>query len=326
MRVVVTGGGGFVGKALCYALLNRGYKITSISRKTYSELEKRGIKCVTADLSKDKKQILNALDGASVVFHIAAKVEMWGKYEDFYQANVIATENIIDCSKKCSVQRLIYCSSPSVVADGNNLCGINESYPYPKKFETYYSKTKALAEQAVLAANSDLLWTIALRPHLIWGEGDNNLVPTIINRAKQGRLFQIGDGLNKIDVTYIDDCIQAHIAAFCALESNPKCRGKAYFISQGEPVNMWAWINDILVRNKLPPISKKLPKSLGMFIASLSELAHNILPWHPEPLLTKFLLSEMTTSHYFDISNAKKELGYNPKWTVKEAMDRVFGK
>ena len=323
-KYVVTGGGGFVGSAIVRALLKEGHEVIAIARGHYPELESIGAKTRRLDLTKEAFRLEEIFQNTDAVFHVAAKVDMWGDYQSFYEANVLATRSVVAACIASGVQRLIYTSSPSVIADGRDLNGIDESYPYPQKYLANYPKTKAQAEREVLAANSNKLWTIALRPHLIWGPGDNHLVPTIIERARLGKLIRVGDGKNLIDVSYIDDCVQAHLDALKALDANPSSRGKAYFISQGEPVNMWQWIDEILVLNGIEKIKKNIPSKLAYFLAWVLECISQIRPGKPEPLLTRFLVKEMYTSHYFDISAAKKELGYLPKYSIKEAMEVTF--
>lgn len=310
--MAITGGGGFVGKALIRALRGYGVGVVSVSRGNYPELQQIGVNCVNADISKDTASLTEAFRGADCVFHVASKVAMWGRFEDFYQTNVVGTQNVIAACRAAGVPNLVYTSSPSVIASGADLKGVNETVPYPTRFKAFYPKTKALAEQTVLASNSPELRTIALRPHLIWGPGDTNLIPTIVNRARAGKLVQVGRGENLVDTTYIEDCVAAHLLAYAALENNSRSRGRAYFISQGAPVNLWEWIGEILEFYKIEPIKKKVPVAIAQFLAGGMELISLIRPGMPEPRFTRFLVSEMATDHYFDISNARTDLGYEP--------------
>jgi len=248
---------------------------------------------------------------------------MWGRYEDFFAANVLATRHVITVCRREGIRRLIFTSSPSVIADGSDLCGVDESYPYPVHYEAFYPETKAIAEREVLAATD--LWTVALRPHLIWGPGDTNLLPTIVERARAGRLIQIGDGSNRVDITYIDDCVSAHVCALEALERDPLCRGRAYFISQGEPVELWRWVNEVLAANGLPPVSRRISRRVATGIASVAEFVARLRGGGKEPFLTRFLVGEMSTSHYFDISAAQRLLGYTPHFSVAAGMAETFG-
>lgn len=308
---VVTGGGGFLGRALCSRLIGLGSTVTSIARGDYPELREMGVKTVQLDIASDLERLKDVIRGARCVFHVAAKVTMWGPYEGFYKTNVLGTRTLIQACREVGVRNLVFTSSPSVVASGKDLCGVDESIPYPKKFHAYYPQTKALAEQEVLAANSSSLATIALRPHLIFGPGDTSLEALVVKRAKQGRLVRIGDGQNLADFSYIEDCVSAHILAAEALEGNPACRGKVYFISQGVPVKLWDWIDAALRRNGLPPVKRSVPKFIACLAGSALETLARILPI--DPPFTRFLAEEMATSHYFNISAAKRDLGYEPQ-------------
>ncbi|MCB0317478.1 MAG: NAD-dependent epimerase/dehydratase family protein [Bdellovibrionales bacterium] len=324
-KYVITGGAGFVGRSIAEYLLKQGHEVASVSRGVYPELEKIGIQTFSVDISDDSEQLKQIFSRTEAVFHVASKVDMWGSHEDFYRTNVLGTLNVIEACKQVGVRKLIYTSSPSVVAHDVDLNNINEDYPYPEKHDAYYPETKAIAEKKVLHENSNRLYTIALRPHLIWGPGDTSLIPAILERASKGRLVQVGNGENIVDVCFIEDCVQAHILAEKALDINPSSRGKAYFISQGEPVKLWPWINEILKRNQLKPITRKVSKRVAMFLAQIFELVSSIRPSFPEPMFTKFLVSEMSTNHYFDISAAESDLGYKPKYSIAEAMEKTFG-
>ena len=312
MKVLVTGVSGFVAQALALELHNQGYEVTGTSRSPVI----LPFPVIQIDLSKND---LN-LDGFEAVFHVASKVAMWGNFDEFYHANVVATEKLIAACK--TVKYFIYTSSPSVIAGGTNLCNVNESILYPKKYLANYPKTKAIAEKYVLESNNEKLYTVSLRPHLIFGKGDRNFVPTILSRARSNRLVQVGDGNNKVDVCYIKDCVTAHILALKALIANPDSRGKAYFISQGEPVKLFSWINQVLKLNNIAPIKKKISFKFAFCLASVLEFFAKFTS--KEPLLTKFLVEEMATDHYFDISAAKRDLGYSPRYTVEQAMAETF--
>lgn len=327
----VIGGAGFVGKALAKALRAAGHSVISISRGAYPELEALGIQCVRADIGEEGESWWQALAGCDGVFHTAAKVDMWGGYDGFFKANVLGTRNVLEACRRSGVKRLVFTSSPSVVHDGTDLCGIDESYPYPEHFEAFYPMTKAQAEREVRQADSpDGLRTVALRPHLIWGPGDTHFVPTILERARTGRLRRIGSGENLVDVTFIDDCVHAHLCAMRTLETEPdRAGGKAYFISQGDPVKMWQWIDQVLQANGLEPVKRTLSKRMAMVVACVMEGFSRLLRLigiEFRPLLTRFLVSEMATSHYFSIANAKRDLGYVPSRSVSEALKSTFDK
>jgi nucleoside-diphosphate-sugar epimerase len=324
MKCLVTGGGGFVGSALCRALKTKGYEVLALGRRQYPALQALGIETIQHDLSTDPERLVSLAKGIDVVFHTAAHVKMWGRYDEFVQGNVTATRYVIDACRRAGVERLVYTSSPSVIADGTNLRGINEKYPYPLHHDAYYPMTKAIAEREVLQANSSKLSTISLRPHLIFGPGDTNFVPTILQRAASGRLVQVGGGLNQVDLTYIDDCVAAHLLAAEALLNRASSRGRAYFISQGTPVSLWEWIGKVLEYHHLPPVGRKVSTTVANTAAFGVELVWRLLGIRSEPPLTRFLASEMATDHYFDITAAREELRFSPSCSVWEATERSF--
>jgi nucleoside-diphosphate-sugar epimerase len=322
-KFLVTGGGGFLGSAICAALKGAGHEVYAICRGSYPELESAGIKIIRHDLENEIPAQVGAL-GIAGVFHTASKVEMWGRYESFYRTNVIGTQNLIKFCKKYGINRLVYTSSPSVIADDSDASGIDESYPYPNNHLAHYPATKALAEKEVLSANSESLATIALRPHLIWGPGDRHLVPTILKRAKVGRLVRVGLGKNKVDTSFVEDCVAAHLCAMDALKNNSRCHGKAYFISQGEPVYLWEWIDKILVLNGLSKVSRSIPAGLAKSLGRICEVLVRCLPGKREPFLTRFLASQMSRDHYFNISAAARDLGYKPRYSIDQALTATF--
>jgi nucleoside-diphosphate-sugar epimerase len=323
-KFLVTGGGGFLGQALCNSLRARGDEVYALCRGSYPELEANGVKIIRHDIQNPLPQSLADMKFEGV-FHVASKVEMWGPYESFFKTNVLGTRNVIEFCKNAGISRLVYTSSPSVIADDSDTAGIDESYPYPKAHLAPYPATKALAEQEVLGAYSDKLFTIALRPHLIWGPGDRHLVPTVVSRAKAGRLVQVGDGKNLVDTSFIEDCVSAHLKAMTALLVNPRCRGRAYFISQGEPVSLWGWINRILELNRMPKVSRRISYSFARFLGLLCEIGVRIMPGNKEPFLTRFLASQMSRDHYFNIKAARRDLGYEPKYSIEAALQKTFG-
>jgi nucleoside-diphosphate-sugar epimerase len=327
---VVTGGGGFVGHALCRALRREGHTVIALARGTYPELAALGVRSVRVDIGQERDAAgaswWELFKGAAGVFHTAAKVDMWGRYEDFFATNVQGTRNIIAACQRAGVPALVFTSSPSVVHDGSDLRGVDESYPYPQHFDALYPQTKAQAEQEVCAASGvHGVHTVALRPHLIWGPGDTNLIPTVLARARAGRLMRIGDGENLVDLTYIDDCVSAHLAAMRALEERPaQVGGRVYFISQGEPVRLWWWIDEVLKVYGVPPVSRSIGARAALLLARVLEVGASLLRRcgvQCKPLLTPFLVSEMYTSHYFSIERARTELGYQPRFSIAQGLE-----
>lgn len=319
-RVLVTGGGGFLGSAIVKRLVKRGDRVISFSRGFYPELAKMGVEQIQGNIS-DAAAVQQACRKADLVFHVAAKPGVWGNYATYYRTNVLGTRNVIDACKQHHVSGLVYTSSPSVVFDGTDMEGVNESVPYPEKYLAHYPKTKAMAEQMVTAAAAEGLKTVILRPHLIWGPNDNHLVPRIIERAN--RLVKVGNGRNLVDTIYIDNAADAHIRAADQLEQCHHLSGKVYFISQDEPVPLWDMVNNILSAAGLFPVQRSISRNTAWMIGAVLEFVYKAFKIPGEPRMTRFLADELSTAHWFDISAAKKDLGYEPKISIEEGLSRL---
>lgn len=332
MHALVTGGGGFLGRYIIEALLARGDRVRSFGRGAYPKLEAAGVEVVRGDL-RDNAAVAAACTGIDRLFHAAALPGI-GLDRDAYEAvNQRGTELLLSNARHCGVKCFVYTSSPSVVFAGVDQCGVNESAPYEFGWmdanRAFYSYTKACAEQAVLAANSDELRTCALRPHLIWGPGDTHLIPRLVTRARTGRLRRVGDGTNLVDVTYVENAADAHVRAADALcRDAPPAKagspdGRAYFISQGEPVNCWQWIDEVLALSDLGPVKRSISRKTAERIGGACESAYRALRLKSEPPMTRFLAAQLSTSHWFDISAARRDLGYEPRVSIVEGMRRV---
>ena len=318
MKILVTGGGGFVGGYIVERLLARGYAVRSIGRSPQPELVAKGVEVVCGDLT-DATAVSAVCEGVGAVFHVAARAGVWGSWESFYGPNVIGTRNVLSACRKWQVKRLVYTSTPSVVFNGDSIRGGDESLPYGKNWLCHYAETKALAEQEALAANSEKLQVVALRPHLIFGPGDPHLLPRVVESVKAGRLRIVGDGSAKVDVSYVGNVADAHLDAFDALERG-KGAGQAYFISQGEPVDLWPWLNSILEGLGQPPLTQKIPLPLAYGIGALCEGVWKVLRRRTDPPITRFVAVELAKDHYFDTSKAQHVLGYRPRVPMNEAL------
>jgi nucleoside-diphosphate-sugar epimerase len=322
MIALVTGGGGFLGSAIVRRLCARGDKVRSLSRGHYGELDALGVRQYRGDLA-EPGVAAEAVAGCDAVFHVAAKAGVWGPYAEYHRANVTGTENVLADCRRAGVKRFVYTSSPSVVFDGGDMEGIDESAPYPAHYDAPYPQTKAIAERLVLAANGPTFATVALRPHLIWGPGDNHLVPRILARGRAGRLRRIGWEDKKIDSIYIDNAADAHVLAADRLFPGAAIAGKAYFLSQGEPLPLWDLVNRILAAADLPPVTRTIPVSVAFAAGWLLEVVYTLLRRRDEPPLTRFVARELATAHWFDISAARRDLAYEPQVSIDEGLRRL---
>jgi nucleoside-diphosphate-sugar epimerase len=256
------------------------------------------------------------------VIHTAAIAGIWGEWKLFFETNTLGTQHVIESCRAHGVSRLVYTSSPSVTFDGREQCGIDETAAYPKSWLAHYPHTKALAEQMVLSANGDGLRTCALRPHLIWGPGDRQLVPRLWQRARRGQLRRVGDGTNLVDMVYVDNAAAAHLLALDAL-NDQRATGKAYFISQGEPVNCWKWIDELLAVQNLGPVRKSISLAAARRLGAMFEKGYQWLHLPGEPPMTRFLAAQLGLSHYFSLQRARGDLRYEPTISTAEGMRRL---
>lgn len=342
-HVFVTGAGGFLGLAICRLLRSANIKVTGFARGHYPELTQIGVNMVQGDIS-DFTQVKSAMQSCDLVFHVAAKAGVWGSLDDYFKPNVQGAQNIIDACQAIGICRLVYTSTPSVTFAGVDEAGIDESQPYAENYLNYYGQTKAQAEQLVLAAakknvqestakegtvkeivsQKGKLKTVALRPHLIWGPNDPHLVPRVLERAKAGKLKLVGKEDKLVDTIYVDNAAYAHILAAIALaKPNSKCNGKAYYISNDEPITMAAMLNKILACDDLPPVNKRVASGIAYAVGVTLEWLYKLLNKKQEPIMTRFVARQLSTSHYFDISAAKQDFAYRPLVDIDEGMQRL---
>jgi nucleoside-diphosphate-sugar epimerase len=321
-KILVTGAGGFLGGYIVKELLKNNYEVHSFSRGSYKQLEKLNVVQHLGSLEK-YDDIKSALRGVDAVIHCASKVGMLGNYQDFFQTNVIGTENIIKAMKELNISRLVYTSTPSVVFGKDDLINADETTPYPAKYLTAYAETKMLAEKKILAANDLNFWTISLRPHLVFGPGDQNLIPRLLIARKKNKLKIIGDGKNLVDVLYVENAAHAHLLALKALSLNPIVRGQAYFIGQG-PVVLWDFINLVLQSKKLLPVQKRISLPLAYCIGAVIELMLYISgKQNIHPPMSRYIALQLGKSHYFNHQKAANDLGFIPLISIDEAIKRL---
>lgn len=322
MRALVTGGGGFLGKAIVDRLLARGVEVASYSRKRHAALEGLDVESIEGDL-RDREAVARACSRRDVVFHVAALPGIGGAWDDYYATNTLGTRYVLDGCRRAGVRKLIYTSSPSVTFRGTPQSGVDEREPYPRRWLAHYPHSKAIAEQEVLRASDDELLTCALRPHLIWGPDDPHLIPRLLERAQKGQLVQVGSGTNLIDTTYVDNGADAHLQAADALAPGSPVAGQAYFLSDGDPVGCWQWIGELLALAGLPPIRRKISFPVAWTAGQFLEWKHRLLNDPREPRMTRFLAAQLALDHWFDISKARSDFGYVPAISREEGMRRL---
>ncbi len=326
VKALVTGAAGFVGGAIARALKERGDDVRGFSRGDYPELAARGVEQHRGNVG-EANAVTEAVRGMDIVFHTAAKVAAGGRHRDFYDTNVRGTENVIAACRECGVGALVYTSTPSVTFGLTDLDGVDESIGYSDHFEASYGETKAEAERRVLAAASERLRTVALRPHLVWGPGDTSVLPRVVERARKGQLRRIDGPPKRSGHTYIDDAVRAHLLAADRLlaggQEASRINGRPYFITAGEPVEIWSFLNGLLGAAGVPPVEKRISFRTAMAAAWVFEKLHALSGGEGEPRVSRWIVRELTTSHWFDISAARRDLGYEPRVSMEEGMRRL---
>ena len=324
MKILVTGGGGFLGQVLCRGLRERGHEVVSFNRGRYDALDRLGVTQVQGDLAQ-RDAVIAAATGCDAVFHNAAKAGAWGSYESYHLANVVGTQNVIDACRAHGIGRLVYTSTPSVTHRKTHPVegGTADTVPYGDHLKAPYAATKQVAEKLVIAANDATLATVSLRPRLIWGVGDNQLLPRLVERAKAGRLRFVGDGNNRIDTTYVDNAAQAHFDAFEHLAPGAACAGRAYFISNGEPRTVREIVNGLLGAAGAPQVDKTIPFGVAYAAGVVCEGLWHALPLKGEPPMTRFLAEQLSTTHWYDMAPARRDFGYVPGVSIHEGLTRL---
>lgn len=324
LKVLITGIGGFLGREIARQLLQRGDCVVGLGRSDYPDLHALGVQLHRGDV-QDLELVKRASRGVDAIIHTAAIAGIWGPWKTYYGINTVGTQNVIEACRDQGIGVLVHCSSPSVTFDGSDQSGIDESVPYPSRHLCYYSHTKAIAEQSVLAANKPgTLLTAALRPHLIWGDGDPHLLPRLVEKARSGKLAVVGRGDNRIDTVHVINAAAAHRLALDRLiDSDQAVAGNAFFITQGEPVGCWDWIGTLLDIANCPRPKRQISFHTAWAVGAALEGVYWTLGKTSEPPMTRFLAAQLAKDHYFDLANAQNRLGYRAEISTAAGLERL---
>lgn len=318
-NILVTGGTGFLGKRLSLTLKAKDYTVTVLGRDKQigQELNNHGIKFIPCDLTHEHK-VIQACKGMDYVFHCGALSSSWGAYDLFYKANVLGTQHIIQGCKKYRVKRLIYVSTPSVYTANQDRIAVKETDQLPEKKVNHYAATKYMAEQYVQAASKEGLPVISIRPRAIFGPGDPNILPRLLEANEQKRLPFIRNGNALMDVTYVDNVV--HALLLC-MTSSEDTIGEVYNITNGEPMTFKALVEQFFSRLGEEMYPKQIPFCLAYSLATLLELGGKVTNRKEEPLLTRTTALMLGRSLTLDITKAKSELSYEPLYTVADGIE-----
>jgi nucleoside-diphosphate-sugar epimerase len=319
MRILVTGGTGFLGRHLVHALLEQDHQVRALGRNkaVCRELEAAGAEVVRADL-RDAQAVQLACADIDAVCHVGALSAAWGRAADFHAINVGGTANVIAGCQLHGLARLVYVSSPSVVFDGRELIDAAEAAPYPRRYLATYSLTKKLGEDLVNEAHRTGLATVIIRPKAIFGPGDTSLLPKLLGAARRGRLPQIGDGSNLVDLTYVDNVVHSLVLALTA----ERAVGNTYTITNDEHVRLWDAIRMFLGRLDLDTDLRRVPYRLAYSLAAGMEWRARL--FGGEPFLTRYTAAILAKTQTYNISAARRDLGYAPQVSVAEGIERTL--
>ncbi|PWB33399.1 3-beta hydroxysteroid dehydrogenase [Pseudomonas sp. SDI] len=322
MRILVTGASGFIGGRFARFALEQGLDVRVNGRRAegVEHLVRRGAQYIPGDLG-DPELARRLCQGVDSVVHCAGAVGNWGRYQDFHQGNVVVTENVVEACLKEHVRRLVHLSSPSIYFNGRSQSNIREEQ-VPRRFHDHYASTKFLAEQKVFGAQEFGLEVLALRPRFVTGAGDVSIFPRLLQMQRKKRLAIVGNGLNKVDFTSVQNLNEALLSA---LNAGNEALGQAYNISNGQPLPLWDVVNYVMRQMHLPQVTRYRSFGLAYSAAALNEAACLLWPGRPQPTLSRLGVQVMNKDFSLDISRARQMLDYRPQVSVWTALDEFCG-
>jgi nucleoside-diphosphate-sugar epimerase len=325
MRALVTGGGGYLGLEIVRQLRARGDDVVVVGRGRYPAAEALGATCRPVDLTADGPALTEAMHGCDVVFHVAALPPDWRPRSDFLATNVDGTRRVLDAARASGVRRLVYTSTPSVAFHGVPQDGVRaQDVPYPSSFGSPYAETKAIAERMALAAHSPELAVTALRPRLIYGPDEPHMLPRLLARHRAGRLRIVGDGANRVSLTFRENAAAGHLQAADRLTPDAPHGGRAYFLADDGPVALWDWLNELFAGVGLPPLTRRVPLPAALAVGAICEAAWTLLPLPGEPPMTRFIARNLATTAWYRLDEAREDFGYAPPVSGADGLARTL--
>jgi 2-alkyl-3-oxoalkanoate reductase len=315
VRILVTGASGMLGRATAQALLDRGDDVTVLQRRP------AGLPCaeVLGNVA-DPGAVGRAVRGQDAVVHLAAKVDVVGSWTQYARANITGTRLVAEACRDAGVGRLIHVSSPSVAHAGTALSGVGAEPADPDRARGHYARSKALAEQVALSADGAGLAVLAIRPHLVWGPGDTQLVARIVDRARARRLRLIGTGAALIDTTYVDNAAAALVAA---VDACGRAHGEPLVVSNGEPRPVAEVLARLCAAAGVPGPAGRVPFRAAWLAGAAIEGAWALTRRTSTPPLTRFLAEQLATAHWFDQRRTRAVLGWTPAVSLDEGFARL---
>lgn len=319
MQILLTGATGFLGRHIAVNLITRGHRVRALVRREVTDLAAIGVEQRHGNISAFEDTCA-AASGCDAIVHSAGCVDPLASIEQYHEANVRSTDCLLGACELLGIPRLLLTSCASVVLSNEDVEGADETRAYPTRWNSAYAHTKAMAEQRVLAANSSTLATCVLRPHLLWGTGERYFIPSLLDLARRGKLRLFGEPDRHIDPCHVENAADAHTLAVERLEIGSTIAGKTYFISQGEPQRIEGFVNALLRSGGFPVEQRRHSALAAKALATAARRSEN----EPTPLLNPLMLDLFNYASWFDLSAARRDLGYAPKLSSNEGMSRLF--
>ncbi len=322
MRVLVTGGSSLIGTGVASALIARGDSVVSLQRTRSDGLAAIDVEQHLGDI-RESDTVVAAAAGCDAVVHLAAKVGVIGRWDEYRSINVGGTDNVLAAVREQGIAKLVHVSSPSVAHGGEPIIGGRAEAPVLGRSHSWYPESKAIAEIRAIDAASSTLGVVAIRPHLVWGPGDTQLVGRIVERARSGRLALVGGGRALVDTTYVDNAADALVAALDAVGPGTPCSGRAYVISNGEPRSIRELVAGICAAAGVDFAPRSVSLPVGRAVGAIVERVWPLLRRSDEPPLTQFLAEQLGTAHWFDPRPAHDDLRWTPAVSIDEGLARL---
>ncbi|MBB1197859.1 NAD-dependent epimerase/dehydratase family protein [Curtobacterium flaccumfaciens] len=318
MKVLVTGASGFLGQATAAAVRDAGHEVRTFQRRPSGV---PGVQDLAGTMTDDAA-IARAVDGVEAVVHLAAKVSLAGDPADFARVNIEGTRSLLAAARAVGVGRFVFVSSPSVAHTGSSLVGADAGPAEPSRARGDYARTKAAAELLALDADAPDFAVVAVRPHLVWGPGDAQLVGRIVERARAGRLPLLDSGAALIDTLYIDNAATAMVAALEHV-TDDGVHGNAYVVTNGEPRPVADLLAGICTASGVRPPQWHVPAAVARAAGSVVEAVWRVRPGEDEPPMTRFLAEQLSTAHWFDQRRTRSDLRWTPSVSIDEGLERL---
>jgi nucleoside-diphosphate-sugar epimerase len=319
MKVLVTGARSLLAGQVVRQLVQRGDEVVVLQRTGSAVADEFGLAQHLGDVV-DADVVAEAMAGVEAVIHAAARVGVVGTRRQFFQTNVVGTRVVLAAAREAGVARFVYVSSPSVAHTGSALAGCGARPAVPRHAKGEYSKSKALAEQETLAADGPAIATLAVRPHLVWGPGDSQLVGRIVERARRGRLALVAGGRPLIDTTYVDNAADALVAAVDRADAG---HGRAFIVSNGEPRTYEELITRICLAAGVRPPTRSVPRAAAWLAGAAAETAWKVSGREDDPPMTRFIAGQLGTAHWFDLRDTRDVLRWRPAVSLDEGFARL---